>query len=119
MDVPRERLGQTGNEIVDILNVKLGDPLLCDLFLQQDGYFPGYHLSNGSWISILLDGTVPIKEIRDLIDRSFLVTASAKTKQELRAPKEWIIPSNPHYFDNEKKYPVDKACGSYKKYTEF
>ena len=99
MDVPREKLGLTGNETVDILNVKLGDPLLCDLFLQQEGYFPGYHLSSGSWITILLDGTVPIKEIRDLIDRSFLVTASPKTKQELRAPKEWIIPANPHYFD--------------------
>ena len=99
MDVPREKLGLTGNETVDILNVKLGDPLLGDLFLQQEGYFPGYHLSSGSWITILLDGTVPAKEIRDLIDRSFLVTASKKTKQELRAPKEWIIPANPHYFD--------------------
>ena len=67
--------------------------------MQQEGYFPGYHLSSGSWITILLDGTVPSKEIRDLIDRSFLVTASPKTKQELRAPKEWIIPANPHYFD--------------------
>ena len=40
-----------------------------------------------------------MKEIRDLIDRSYQVTASSKTKNELRPPKEWIIPSNPKYFD--------------------
>ncbi len=99
MNIPRKKLGLEGNEIVDILDVKLGDTLLCDLFLQQDGFFPGYHLSKGNWISILLDGTVPVKEIKDLIDRSYLVTASQKTKHELRPSKEWIIPSNPHYYD--------------------
>ena len=35
MNVPRKKLGLEGNEIVDILDVKLGDTLLCDLFLQQ------------------------------------------------------------------------------------
>lgn len=99
MNIPRNRLGLEGDDIVDILNVKLGDVLLCDMFVQQKGYFPGYHLSKGDWVSILLDGTVPIKEIKDLIDRSYLVTASQKTKNRLQPPKEWIIPSNPQYFD--------------------
>jgi len=99
MNIPRSRLGLEGEEIVDVLNVKLGDALLCDLLVQQDGYYPGYHLNKGDWISILLDGTVPFKEIQDLLDRSYLVTASKKTKDALRPPKEWIIPSNPEYFD--------------------
>lgn len=99
MNIPRSRLGLEGEEIVDVLNVKLGDALLCDLLVQQDGYYPGYHLNKGDWISILLDGTVPVKEIQDLLDRSYLVTASKKTKDALRPPKEWIIPSNPEYFD--------------------
>ena len=99
MNIPRSRLGLRGEEIVDILDVKLGDPLLCDLLIQEKGYFPGYHLNKGNWISILLDGTVPMDEIRDLIDRSFMITASKKTKNEMRPSKEWIIPSNPSYFD--------------------
>ena len=99
MNIPRSRLGLQGDEIVDVLNVKLGDTLLCDLLIQEKGIFPGYHLNKGNWISILLDGTVPMKEIRDLIDRSYLVTASKKTKEYLRPSKEWIIPSNPSYFD--------------------
>ena len=79
--------------------MKLDDLLLADMLVQREGYLRGYHLNRGNWISILLDGTVPMKEIRDLIDRSFLVTASQKTKNVLRLPKEWLIPSNPHYFD--------------------
>ena len=40
-----------------------------------------------------------LDEICSWIDRSYQVTASAKTKQATRAPKEWLIPSNPKYFD--------------------
>ena len=69
--------------------------------MQQDGYFRGYHISRGNWISILLDGTVPMKEIQNLIDLSFITTASSKKKQKLRPPKEWIVPANPKYYDIE------------------
>ena len=99
MDIPRSKLGLLGEEIVDVLNVKLDSPLLADLLIRQDGYFPGYHISRGNWISILLDGTVPLEDITAWIDKSYRVTASAKTKQAIRPPKEWLIPSNPQYFD--------------------
>ena len=78
MDVPRDRLGLDGNGRVDILNVKLGDPLLAGFLTQQLGYFRGYHVSRGNWISILLDGTVSMEEIGQWIDESFRVTASKK-----------------------------------------
>lgn len=58
-----------------------------------------FHFGHGDWLSVLLDGTVPMNQIRDLIDRSFMATASAKTKQALRPPKEWVVPSNPKYYD--------------------
>ena len=99
MDVPRKNLGIPGEGRVDILNVKLDDLLLADMLVQREGYLRGYHLSRGNWISILLDGTVPMKEIREMIDLSYRVTASAKKKQKLRPPKEWIVPANPKYFD--------------------
>ena len=56
MDVQREKLGLKGTEYVDILNLKLGDPMLVDMLVRQPGYFYGYHIARGSWISILLDG---------------------------------------------------------------
>lgn len=99
MDVPRERLGLDGSNRVDILNVKLSDPMLVDFLAQQLGYFRGYHISRGNWVSILLDGTVPMEEIGRWIDESFAVTASKKSRQQYRDPKEWLVSANPKYYD--------------------
>ena len=76
MDVHRDKLGLQGKDRVDILNVKMSDPFLVSILIQQEGYFKGYHISRGNWISILLDGTVPYDEICEMIDDSFIVTAS-------------------------------------------
>lgn len=100
MDIPYEKLGLPGEGRVDILNVKLDDPLLIDLLLGQEGYLR-YHASQGNWISIRLDGTVPLEEICGLLDKSFLVTAPKQKKKELRSPKEWLVPANPKYYDIE------------------
>lgn len=99
MDVPRNRLGISGEEVVDVLNVKLSDPLLVDLLVRQEGYFRGYHIARGNWVSILLDGTVAFDEICRWADESYMATASREKKQKLRPPKEWIIPANPKYYD--------------------
>ena len=48
---------------------------------------------------MLLDGTVTDDRVFELIDMSFLATASAKKKEKIRPPKEWLIPSNPKYYD--------------------
>lgn len=45
MDVPREKLGLDGIGHIDIINVKMGDPLLAEMLSQQTGYFHGYHMS--------------------------------------------------------------------------
>ena len=102
MDVEPEKLGlrdRDGAEKLDILNVKVDDVLLAQILVQQEGYLPGYHQAHRSWVSILLDGTVPFEEITGLIDMSFRVTASKAKKQKFRPPKEWIVPANPKYYD--------------------
>lgn len=91
MDVPRAKLGLKGDSIVDILNIKLGDFLMRDFLIQREGFFPGYHIARGNWISILLDGTVDLAKVCHLIDVSYQVTASAKTKKAIRPPKEWLF----------------------------
>ena len=79
MDIPKRKLGLDGTEYVDIVNVKLGDPMLADILVRQPGYFYGYHITRSSWISILLDGTVPFAEIFRWIDESYAVTAPKET----------------------------------------
>ena len=82
MDIPRSKLGLSGDEIVDILNVKLDSPLLVDLLAREDGYFPGYHISRGNWVSVALDGTVPPDDICRLLDISFQTTAGRTAKRK-------------------------------------
>lgn len=58
-------------------------------------------MNKKSWISILLDGTVPFDKICDMIDLSYQATATKEKKAKLRPPKEWLIPANPKYYDIE------------------
>ena len=104
MDVPESKLGLPGERIVDILNVKPGDPRLVDLLIQQPGFFRGWHMNRGNWVSILLDGTVPFEEVCHWLDESCLATASAGERKKLRPPKEWLIPANPKYYDVERAF---------------
>lgn len=83
MDVDTKKLSPDMTGRADIINLKPGDMMLVDFLAQQPGYFYGYHISRGSWISILLDGTVPFDEICRWIDESYAVTAPKKPRRPL------------------------------------
>lgn len=99
MDIPYDKIDRSKSGRVEILNIKVNDLLLRDLLLRQEGCYRGYHISRGNWLSVVLDGTFPLENIMSLIDTSFSTTASVKKRQEMRPPKEWLIPSNPKYYD--------------------
>ena len=99
MGVQGDKVGLLGTVYADVINLKVDDMLFRDVILREDGIMPAYHMNKMHWISVLLDGTVPENMVFDLIDRSFLATASAKKKEKIRPPKEWIIPANPKYYD--------------------
>ena len=94
------QLGITGDPLqrMDILNLKL-DPMLADSLRHQPGILPGYHMNHIAWTTLLLDGTVPIKTIYNLLDMSYEMTASGKKKKSIRGPVEWVVPANPKYYD--------------------
>lgn len=81
MEVRRDKLGLSGEDDVDVVNLKVGDMFLRDMLIQQDGIIPAYHMNKQHWISVFLDGTVAKERLFDLIDMSFLATASAKKKE--------------------------------------
>ena len=99
MGVESDKLGLPGREYIDVINLKTDDMFFRDMIIQEAGIMPAYHMNKMHWITVLLDGTVPEDRVFDLIDMSFLATASAKKKEKIRPPKEWIIPANPKYFD--------------------
>ncbi len=77
--VPRQKLGLESAGDVDILNVKCG-PLLGGSFRSNSGIFPAYHMNKEHWISALLDGTVDVTLLHELLDISHSLTA-AKLKR--------------------------------------
>lgn len=86
---------------VPVINLKIDDPAFRDMLVGEDGIFPAYHMNKEHWITVLLDGTVPFDEVIRLLEASYQATSYLKAKHKDRAPKEWIIPSNPRYYDIE------------------
>ena len=101
MDVARDKLGQIGAERITVVKLKIADALFRDTIIREEGIIPAYHMNKQNWITVFLDGTVPEERVYDLLDMSYRATASAKVKEKIRLPKDWIIPANPKYYDIE------------------
>ena len=80
MDVPREKLGLSGQGCVDVLNVKC-EPELIGAFRQRDGFLPTYHMNRSHWLTVLLDGTVDRETIVSLLDMSYDLIEKGTKKQ--------------------------------------
>ena len=68
------------------MNLKCDPDRAIELRDEHEGIIPGYHMNKRHWNTIILDGSVPSKLVRELIDHSYtLVTASlpSKARKEL------------------------------------
>ncbi len=92
MDVEGAKLGLPMEGSVSMINVKISDQMFHDILVQQEGYFPAYHMNKRAWITILLDGTVPFEEICNMIDASYEATVSPKKKRKSNSPANLHIP---------------------------
>lgn len=104
MDVPTEKLGIHGKDTVDILEVKC-DPILSGSLINGKGICPAYHMKQGGWISVLLDGSVEKTLIFSLLDMSYELTSKQKRNRRFsQGRQEWIVPANPKYYDLRKAF---------------
>lgn len=104
MDVPAEKLGLRGKGTVDILEIKC-DPILSGSLLNGKGIRSAYHMKQGGWISVLLDGSVEKTLIFSLLDMSYELTSNRKKGKKLPTGRqEWIVPANPKYYDLQKAF---------------
>jgi predicted DNA-binding protein (MmcQ/YjbR family) len=83
LKVSKEKLGMSGDEVVDVLNVK-SDPELIGTLRMKDGFHPAYHMNKEKWISVRLDGSVSFEEIKSLIELSYDLTKSKKKQPQKR-----------------------------------
>ncbi len=70
--VAKNKIGLSGTdpvEIIDLRAEKTDVPSIVD----GQKYFAGYHMNKKSWITICLDGSVPINEIFQRLDASYIL----------------------------------------------
>ena len=63
------------------ISVKCDPGLAVELREKYEAVQPGYHLNKKHWNTIVLDGTVPTREIRAMIDRSFELVAGSSSRR--------------------------------------
>ena len=80
MDVPKNKLGLAGSDVIDVVNLKC-DPILISSLRKEPGIFPAYHMNKANWISVALDGSVPDELIKMLLDMSYGATAPKRKKK--------------------------------------
>jgi len=72
--LPMRKLGFDSDAAVDILDVRV-DPQRIGDMVNGERYFAGYHMNKRHWITVRLDGSVPLDEIFAIIDDSYLLAA--------------------------------------------
>lgn len=65
---------------IDILNVKL-DPRVVAKLRVREGFMPAWYMNQNSWVTILLDGSVPNEEIREYLDMAYALAGDKRGKR--------------------------------------
>ncbi|MBQ4626119.1 MAG: MmcQ/YjbR family DNA-binding protein [Clostridia bacterium] len=78
--VQKNKLGLSGEGIIDIINLKCS-PILSGSLRSEAGFFPAYHMNKTNWISAALDGSADSQKIKWLLDLSYDLTAKKIKKR--------------------------------------
>ncbi len=95
---PDSRNGERKTEIV---NIKI-EPEKKEDLISIDGIFPAYHMNKNSWVTIVLDGTVPDSTLFRLVSESRDLIAG-KHREGMKSDV-WLVPANPKYYDIERAF---------------
>ncbi len=77
LTVSKKKLGLESDEIVEIIDLR-EQPEMIKSLLEQDNYYPGWHMNKNHWYTILLDGKVPFDEICRRIDVSYKIAGNKR-----------------------------------------
>ena len=70
MNIPKKRLKLDGDEMMEVVDLRFDVDELPKK-IDNERYFAGYHMNKKHWITILLDGSVPLDEILVYVDKSY------------------------------------------------
>ena len=79
-DLPLRSLGLPEDGRQDVLNLKC-DPIMTFSLIDNRRIFRAYHMNKEHWISVRMDGSVPMEEMSFLVDRSWQLVDSKKNRR--------------------------------------
>lgn len=68
--ISKRKLGLDSDEIVEAMDLRLKPELMAKT-IDNEKYFPGWHMNKKSWYTVILDGSIPTDEICRRIDESY------------------------------------------------
>lgn len=74
LTISKSKLGIDSDEIVEVIDLHTS-PDKINTILDNEFYFPGYHMNKKSWYTIILNGSVDLSKICKCIDESYLLAA--------------------------------------------
>ena len=69
LTVSRRKLGIKSDEMVEIIDLR-SEPENLQNLIDNEQYYPGWHMNKKHWYTIILDGSVPLEQICRKIDES-------------------------------------------------
>ena len=70
LTISKRKLNLDCDEIIEVINLhNIAEEI--EKLIDNKRYFPAYHMNKKHWCTICLDGTVELKEIYKLIDKSY------------------------------------------------
>ena len=106
MSIDKSKFDKGLSGEVEVVNIKLDPEKIQDLH-KEKGFYPAYHMNKKSWITIILDGTVPDEVLFALLEESHSFTVG-KQKCCHNGNNAWLVPANPKFFDIEAAFNKQK-----------
>ena len=69
------------DEVPTAVNLKCDPDRALELRDRYEQVRPGYHMNKKHWNTVVLDGAIPDKEVREMIDHSYELVAASLPKK--------------------------------------
>ena len=74
MRIPRSKLGLSGSEIIDVVNLKCAPEVIESMAGVEPGIFRAYHMNKTHWLTVALDGSCDDETVGWLLSISYDLT---------------------------------------------
>ena len=83
MTVARGKVeGSDSDEMTEVVNLIM-EKEEKETLLSKEGFHPGWHMNKDSWFSVILDGSLPDEELKERLDRSFVLAGGKNSYEKI------------------------------------